>query len=332
MKSQTKNSSYRTLSFLLKYSEDSFEVEILKRIIDDYNNYHKNDLIKFEKLISKEEICCPRCKSKNFISHGKDKNGTKRLKCKECGKTFNALASSQLFASKININAWFAFLECIISGTSTKAACIVAKISLVTGSSWMKKIFKALKEYQKTIILHDTIYIDETFIHEDKSKIYYMEEIGKVRKVPKQPRGISRNKICILVATDTCKSFAEIVCHGRPQKDINYEICKKHIMNEAKVIGDEDTSLTHASKNMNWNRTQVKGNTEKSYEILKPVDELCGRLKFFMNKHRGFKKHLLQDFLNLFIFIDNEMHTENDLYKVTMKLMKLIIDESKSAK
>lgn len=332
MKSQTKNSSYRVLSLLLKYSEDPFEVEILKRIIDDYNNHHKNDLIEFEKLIDKSEICCPKCKSKNLISHGKDKNGTKRLKCKECGKTFNALASSQLFSSKVNINAWFAFLECIISGTSTKAACIVAKVSLVTGSSWMKKIFKALNEYQKTIVLDGTIYIDETFVHEDKSKIYYMEEIGKIKKVHKQPRGISRNKICILVATDTHKSFAEIVCHGRPQRAINYEICKRHIMNNAKVIGDQDTSLTYTSKNMNWDRTQVKSYTEESFKILKPIDELCGRLKFFLNKHRGFKKQLLQDYLNLFIFVDNEMHKEYNLYKVTMKLMKLIIEESKSAK
>lgn len=110
----------------------------------------------------------------------------------------------------------------------------------------------------KNIILYNTVYIDETFMHEDKLKIYYMEEIGKIKKVHKQPREISRNKICILVATDTHKLSAEIVCHERPQRAINYEICKRHIMNNAKVIGDQDTSLTYTSKNMNWNRTQVK--------------------------------------------------------------------------
>ena len=65
-------------------------------------------------------------------------------------------------------------------------------------------------------------------------------------------------------------------------------------MNNAKVIGDQDTSLTYTSKNMNWNRTQVKNYNEEYFKILKPIDELCGRLKFFLNKYREtLKKQLL---------------------------------------
>ena len=73
----------------------------------------------------------------------------------------------------------------------------------------MKKIFAALSDYQSSITLDKTVYIDETDVHEDSSKIYLLEDIGKIKKVRKQPRGISRNKICILVATDEEKSFAE---------------------------------------------------------------------------------------------------------------------------
>lgn len=69
----------------------------------------------------------------------------------------------------------------------------------------------------------------------------------KIKKVRKQPRGISRNKICILIATDMKKSFALIVNHGRPQKKKNYEICKKHIMPGSLLIGDEDTSLAYTA-------------------------------------------------------------------------------------
>ena len=102
----------------------------------------------------------------------------------------------------------------------------------------------------------------------------------------------------------------------------NYQICKKHIQNNSTVIGDEDTSLTYASKLMGWNRTQIKAYTEEAFEKLQPVDDVCNRFKFFINKHRGFKKDLLQDYINLFFFIDNEMHKENDIYKVTIKLLK----------
>lgn len=324
MNSQTKNSSYKKMFSELNSSEDFFEVQILQRIKDDYDKFHNHDLIMFENMIMREEISCPKCGSVSFISHGKDKNGSKRFKCKDCNKTFNLISKTLFFASKVNLKAWFAFLESLLSGTSVRAACIVAKISLVTGKEWLKKIFITLKDYQNSIILGKNVWIDETFVHEDKSKIIYLEEIGKIKKVKKQPRGISNNKICILVGTDENVSFGEIVCHGRPQRIPNYKICKRHIQEYSNVVGDEDTSLTYASNLMHWNRTQIKSYTEEAFKELEPVDELCNRFKFFIGKHRGFEKDKLQDYINLFIFIDNEMHKENDLYKVTMKLLKMM--------
>lgn len=41
---------------------------------------------------------------------------------------------------------------------------------------------------------------------------------------------------------------------------------------------------------MGWNRTQIKAYTEEAFEKLQPVDDVCNRFKFFINKHRGFKK------------------------------------------
>lgn len=326
MNRQTKNSSYRKLASLLKDSEDDFEMQILSRILDDYNSYHEHDFLSFEKLVSKErKLECPSCHSINVLKNGKDKNGTQRYKCKDCGKNFNILENTLFFSSKINIKAWYAFLECILNGTSVKAACMTAKISAVTGSSWMKKIFKALNSYQDNILLDKTIFIDETFVHEDASKIEYKEEIGKIRKVKQKYRGISRNKICILIATDQKLSFAHATNHGRPQRLVNYEVCKKHITPGSLLISDIDNSLVYTANQLNLKRITYKSNTEEAYENLEPIDNLCGQLKHFLNKHRGFKKDILQDYINLFIFLENEKNIENDLYEVTIKLLKMII-------
>ena len=157
----------------------------------------------------------------------------------------------------------------------------------------MKKIFKVLKNYQDDIVLNSPVFIDETYVHEDASKIEYKDEIGKIKKVKKQPRGISRNKICILIATDKKKSFALIVNHGRPQRMKNYEICKKHIVPGSHLIGDEDTSLTYTANQMKLSREMYKSNTEEAYEHLEPIDQLCSRYKFFLGKHKGFKKEIL---------------------------------------
>ena len=70
-----------------------------------------------------------------------------------------------------------------MNDTSVRAACLVAKISPVTGSAWIKKIFFILKDYQDSICLGKEVFMDETSVHEDKSKIFYYEELGKIWKV-----------------------------------------------------------------------------------------------------------------------------------------------------
>lgn len=321
--------SYRKLFSYASKTNDIIEKDLLKKIQSDYEMYHIHDLKSFEDILNEKEIECPKCKSKNIKVHGYDENAIKRYKCKDCLKTFNLFTNTLFTSSKINIKAWFAYLECLLSGTSVKAACLTAKISLPTGSNWLNKIFIVLNNYQENIKLNKNIYIDETYVHVDSSDIVYFEEVGKIKKVKKQPRGISRNKICILLATDNTHSFAEIVCKGRPQRLKNLQICSKHIERNSTIIGDEDTSLTLTANELDLNRVMIKSNTEEAYNELEPIDQLCNRLKFFLNKHRGFSKDELENYLNLFIFIENERNKNTDLYIMTKALLKMLFSYKK---
>lgn len=155
---QTKKSSYTKLFSALNETEDSFEVDILNRIQEDYLKYHENHLADYLHLLSKE-LYCPNCRSTEIIKYGKNKSGSIRYKCKSCGKTFSSLKDTLFFSSKINLKAWLTFLECILSGSSMLEACIVAKISTVTGVKWMNKIFKTLNHYQeKNCFEQESIY------------------------------------------------------------------------------------------------------------------------------------------------------------------------------
>ena len=92
------------------------------------------------------------------------------------------------------------------------------------------------------------------------------------------------------------------------------------------LIGDEDTSLTYTASQMNLSREMHKSNTEEAYEHLEPIDHLCSQYKFFLGKHKGFKKDFLQDYTNLFIFMENEKNKTEDLFEITIKLMEMMID------
>ena len=177
--------SYRKLFLRFNDTDDIIEKDVLERIKNDYEKYHLHDLKAYEYLFDLNKTCCPKCNSKNIKVHGYDKNGIKRYKCKECLKTFNKFTNTLFSSSKINIKAWFVFLECILSGTSIKAACLASKISQPTGAEWIKKVFQVLKTYQENIILGDRFYIDETYVHVDSSQVQYKDEIGKIRKTLK---------------------------------------------------------------------------------------------------------------------------------------------------
>ena len=318
--------SYYKIFNNMQIDHNKFDKEVISRIESDYIKFHKYCLTDMEKLRSSVEITCPYCKSPDFTKHGKDKNGVERYKCKSCGKTYNNLCNSLFFSSKINIKSWYAFLECILSGSSNHVAMLTAKISRPTSSQWMKKIFKALENYQNSIRIGGKIFVDETYVHVDKKDKVVLDDTRKDSDVRKELRGISRNKICILIGTDGQKSFAEVGGRGRPMKSKNLEIGRRHILPKSVMIGDEDKSVVLLAKELDLKRRVYKSNTIEAYRELREVDELCGRLKFFLDKHRGFKKDLLQNYLNLFIFIENEKKSDENLYKTTAKLLRYLIE------
>ena len=77
---------------------------------------------------------------------------------------------------------------------------------------------------------------------------------------------------------------------------------------------------------MRLNGVMYKSNTEEAYDHPELIDQLCSRYKFFLGKHKGFKKDLLQDYTNLFIFMENEKNKTEDLFEITIKLMEMMID------
>lgn len=333
MMSQTMPSSYKRLFKRLKEAKDPVERSLLERIKNEYNDAHRNDFSGLAEMLSPSvEARCPACGSIDFKRNGKAASGAQRYLCKRCGKTFNAATSTPFFGTKVNVSAWMSFLECIIGGSSVKVACIASKISLPTGSRWMSKIFDAIADYQSEIVLGGKVWADETYVDVNSSERAEDENIGKIRKVRMKLRGISRNKICVLVGTDGRRSFLEVCGTGRPRKAKNLEISTSHIRPGSELIGDIDTSMQLAADALGLRRVMYKSNTYEAYENLEPVDLVCDRFKLFIRKHRGFDKSNLQDWCNLFAFIDNEKHADPDIFSVSKRLLRMIFQTKRKRK
>ena len=77
--------------------------------------------------------------------------------------------------------------------------CEVLDIASNTAELWRKKIFSIVDNYQDHLKLYNRVWIDETYTED-----YQVLESNNNEK---HPRGLSKTKICIVVAIDSSLCF-----------------------------------------------------------------------------------------------------------------------------
>ena len=171
-----------------------------------------------------------------------------------------------------------------------------------TSKYWLEKLFLILEGSQDDIVLSETIWLDETYysiIMRDRVR----DENNHLLK------GLSRNQICIGVATDKRHTVCIMEGYGKPSQKRSYNAFINHIESESTLIHDKEnthrklaeelslTSICYASKDM-------KGLAD-SENPLDPVNRIHCLLKMFLNAHSGFNREDLKNYLNLYSFVIN---------------------------
>lgn len=146
-------------------------------------------------------------------------------------------------------------------------------------------------------------------------------------------RGLSRNQICIGVATDKKHTICFVEGFGKPSQKRSYETFQKHIKPGSTLIHDKE--MTHkklvADLGLNsvcYSSKELKGLAD-SENPLNPVNRIHCLLKMFLNAHSGFNREDLQNYLNLYSFAINP--PDDHLEKVE-KIIKMVFDNPKSLK
>mgnify|MGYP001023058854 FL=1 len=107
--------------------------------------------------------------------------------------------------------------------------------ALSTSKYWLEKLFLTLQGSQNDILLDDTVWLDETYyavLMRDREK----KEDGNFL------RGLSRNQICIGVATDKKHTVCLLEGYGKPSQRSSYECFKDHIRPGSLLIHDKQTT------------------------------------------------------------------------------------------
>lgn len=158
------------------------------------------------------EPCCGHCGSKHFGTWG-HANALRRYKCKDCGRTFNALTGTPL-AQLHRRDAWLAYARALVDGVSLRKAAKRTGVCLETSFRWRHRFLASAKD-QRPSLLTGIVEADETLIR--KSAKGSRKLVGRApRKRGGRPKktGTSPDDYdIVLIARDRHKATTDCILH-----------------------------------------------------------------------------------------------------------------------
>ena len=321
MKKKYNHTSLRQFSWSGNKSKKPSETLIESTALEWYEAKHRKQSLEEVSFINSIKIfSCPYCDGL-VMKNGHRKDGLQTYKCYNCGRKSNPLTNTIFDSHKIPISEWIEYLLHLFEFHSVKTSAIDNRNSDTTGRYWLFKVFEALKNIQKDVILEGDVYIDEKFLPviENKKK---KDENGNELK------GISRNQISVATGTDKTNSIFIAMRHGTPTDASCWRAYHKHIKEESTLIHDGEHSHNRlvddlALKSIVYKSEETKGLKDKD-NPLDSINDLHDKLQRFMMAHGGYDRSNIQDWLNLFWFIMNEPKDKYDKVKLFIERAILI--------
>jgi len=274
-------------------------MDILPSVVKSKKSNHK--IIKRER----KDIICPYCNTKLVYKNGRTKEGRQKYICRECKKSFSDSNNSIVDGSKKTYEQWIRFINCEIHDMTLKDEATEVGIHISTAFAWRQKLYKAIAEVKKPIILTGEVQIDGTFvpINLKGTKPKNMPRISK-RRSSSAYRGISHHKVCIMSAVDECDHmFFEVVGLGSETNKMLDSI--EHKIKDCSVlISDGKFAFDTFSKKHGYVHEVIKSGSFKNEHgyNLSTINGLHSELKSFLKKRKGVSIKHLQGYLDMFLF------------------------------
>jgi len=268
---------------------------------------------------------CPYCSSEKFRKRGLTGSGIQRYLC-ECGKAFLPTTGTIFDDRKISISEWMEYCLNLFRHVSINADSWNNKNAFTTSRYWLQKLFITLQGVQDGIVLSKKVWIDETY--------YTVRSPDIVRKDDGTLfRGLSRNQICIGVATDKRRTVLISLGTGQPSQKKVWEAFASHITSGSILVHDEEVAHKKLIQRLSlesiaYSSKELRGLPD-SDNPLNPVNRVHAILKKFLNAHSGFNRSEIQGYLDLFAFVSNP--PSEPLEKVEL-VIKMAFQNPKSLK
>lgn len=316
MKNKYRNTSRRKTPWDKNHELSPLEDFIKSKYLDSFQVKHPKLIETSEAALlnTYEVLMCKHCFSQQISKRGRTSNGVQRYHCSDCDKSFTILTNTIFADHKISITEWIEFCLDVFRYESISVTSKTNKNSYNTSKYWLHKLFLILENIQNNIILCGELQIDETF--------FAVLESDKILKDGKQLRGLSKNQCCIGIGYDGTNVYAHFEGFGKTSKRKTKETFIAHIESGSHLVHDKEKCHSILVKELNlideaYDANELKKLDDKN-NPLNPINNQCNLLKRFLHSHSGFDRSDLQNYLNLFSFIQNPPHSKLEKVKIIL--------------
>lgn len=240
---------------------------------------------------------CPDCRSRDVRLDGHEESGLQRFRCRECGRRYNSLTGTVLEHSKSDMPTWVNFVRLMRFNVPLDAIAEVCGVTHQTAWEWRHRLFATVDGYQDRLVLRDRVWLDETYVADTDLTHGY----GEARK-----RGLSRQKLCIVVAIDVHKNPVAKVCgHGKPSSKRIKDALEKNVAEGSTIVGDKERAHNALVRAVNGTHEAYKADIRDPVylEQVAMVNNLCSWLKRYLWRFTGMDMKYIQSYLNWYVYL-----------------------------
>lgn len=254
--------------------------------------------------------CCPHCSGERMARNG-SASGLQRYKCRDCGRTFNALTGTPL-ARLRQKSKWLTQSEVLRDGVTITQAAKRLKVARSTAFRWRHRFMSTPKTIQAQSLV-GIAEADETFFLHSRKGQRHLDRKPRQRGGRAARRGLSREQVPVLVARDragatanlilAADSKANLVAALKPLLPLDTILCtdgSSVLAAAAKEIG-----VTHRPVNVSAGCRVIAG----VYHI-QNVNAYDSRLKNWIRRFHGVATKYLDSYLGWFRTLDRSAKAE----------------------
>jgi len=251
---------------------------------------------------------CPYCGSSHLHKHGKSA-GLERYMCQSCKRTFNALTNTPLTGMRKK-DLWLPYMQAMLDSKVLRKIKETININLKTAFSWRHK-FSQLLYKDRPVVLSGIVEADETYFRTSCKGNKILDKPPHKRGIHKAAkRGLSKDQVCVLVATDRGNHFLEFIT-GLGAVNGNWldKYFLNHISIDSILVTDGHKSYVHFCNENHITHKVVKNHrnsTENNSYHIQNVNSYHSRIKSWIISvfhgvatkylnHYLWWKHILED-------------------------------------